>query len=66
MADRIRQLETIVEQLREAELALEVAQALARCGEPGAQAELEAAEQHLATLREQHARESGWNLEGAS
>jgi len=63
---RTEQLEQLVDEIREAELALEAAEALARCAEPGAQSELEAAEAHLARLRERHARESGWNLEGAS
>ena len=54
MSERTAALEALVEQLRAAELALEVAQATHDAGE------LEAAEARLAALRERHGRMSGW------
>jgi exonuclease VII small subunit len=57
MTDRTARLEQLVDEIRSAELALEVAR-LAHDA-----AELEAAERHLERLRERHARESGWLVE---
>ena len=58
MTDRVAQLGALVESIRKAELALEVAR-LQRDAD-----ELEAAEARLATLRERHGRLSGWLTEG--
>jgi hypothetical protein len=55
---RIHQLEQLVAAIREATLALEVARLA------GDADELEAAERHLEHLRDRHARESGWLVEG--
>ena len=54
MTTRTEQLEHLVESIRSAELALEVAQATHDAGE------IEAAEASLARLREAHGRLSGW------
>ena len=54
MSDRVAELEALVEELRSAETALEVARLQHDA------AELEAAEATLATLRERHGRLSGW------
>ena len=65
MTTRTEQLERLVEELREAQLALEVAQLQARGGDADALAELADAEQRLERLRTEHARASGWLQEGA-
>ena len=65
MTTRTEQLEHLVESIRSAELALEVAQLQARGGDADALAELGDAEQRLERLRTEHARASGWLVEGA-
>ena len=65
MSDRVAALERLVDALRSAELALEVAQLQARGGDADALAELADAEQRLERLRTEHARASGWLQEGA-
>ena len=59
MTDRTERLEDLVESIRIAELAVEVARATHNS------AELADAEATLARLREAHGRLSGWLVEGA-